>query len=382
MACKASDVVNLAVEEIGYYEKASNAFLDSKTANAGYANYTKYGRYCGCNPGAWCMMFLSWLFAMICGKTAAKTMLFGMWPHYNCGTVTDMAASQGRRYWSWYGLNKVGKSGLAYAPKYGDLIVFTNAWKTRDHIGIVTGCSGGYVYTIEGNSGNMCRRRSYSVKDPYIMCYLTPAYAAEPVAAAGNEYIARFQKYLGMTSCDGVYGPKTRANAIKALQNYYNKEDRYQQTVDGVIGPNTYWSAALRSAQYGDTGAGVYWLQGMLYCLGYNPKGFDGEWGSGTQKALDEFHKACGIESTLCDCRTIAAMFDYAPPAHKVLRKGDTGSEVQYLQKKLWAYGFYFDAIAGKYDGETADDVKDYQKMNSLTVDGVCSLEMWKHLEG
>ena len=36
--------INIAKAEIGYREKASNANLDSKTANAGTANYTKYWR--------------------------------------------------------------------------------------------------------------------------------------------------------------------------------------------------------------------------------------------------------------------------------------------------------------------------------------------------
>ena len=32
---KPSDVVNIALAEVGYREKASNAYLDDKTANAG-----------------------------------------------------------------------------------------------------------------------------------------------------------------------------------------------------------------------------------------------------------------------------------------------------------------------------------------------------------
>ena len=40
----ASKVVNIALNEVGYLEKASNSNLDSKTANAGSKNYTKYAR--------------------------------------------------------------------------------------------------------------------------------------------------------------------------------------------------------------------------------------------------------------------------------------------------------------------------------------------------
>ena len=37
-------VIGIAEEEIGYLEKKSNRQLDSKTANAGSGNYTKYWR--------------------------------------------------------------------------------------------------------------------------------------------------------------------------------------------------------------------------------------------------------------------------------------------------------------------------------------------------
>ena len=41
---KPSDIVTIALAEVGYWEKASNASLDDKTANAGAANWTKYAR--------------------------------------------------------------------------------------------------------------------------------------------------------------------------------------------------------------------------------------------------------------------------------------------------------------------------------------------------
>lgn len=37
-------VLSIARQEIGYLEKRSNSQLDSKTANAGSSNYTKYAR--------------------------------------------------------------------------------------------------------------------------------------------------------------------------------------------------------------------------------------------------------------------------------------------------------------------------------------------------
>ena len=60
-----------AIAEVGYLEKKTNKNLDSKTANAGYNNYTKYARdldaisgfYNGKKQGyAWCDMFVDWCF--------------------------------------------------------------------------------------------------------------------------------------------------------------------------------------------------------------------------------------------------------------------------------------------------------------------------------
>lgn len=50
----------MARTQIGYKEKASNSNLDSFTANAGSADYTKYGAWYGLNPAPWCAMFVSW----------------------------------------------------------------------------------------------------------------------------------------------------------------------------------------------------------------------------------------------------------------------------------------------------------------------------------
>ena len=45
-----------------------------------------------------------------------------------------------------------------------------------DHVGIVEKCENGIVYTIEGNSGDSCRQRQYSVGYYEILGYGIPAY--------------------------------------------------------------------------------------------------------------------------------------------------------------------------------------------------------------
>ena len=77
---KPSDVVNIALAEVGYREKASNASLDDKTANAGAANWTKYARdlaaagyYNGNKNGyAWCDVFVDWCFFKAYGSVEGQ----------------------------------------------------------------------------------------------------------------------------------------------------------------------------------------------------------------------------------------------------------------------------------------------------------------------
>ncbi len=72
--------IALLRQEIGYYEKRSNAYLDDKTANAGSNNYTKYARdlanagyYQASKQGFdWCDVFYDWVFLQLCGGDAEE----------------------------------------------------------------------------------------------------------------------------------------------------------------------------------------------------------------------------------------------------------------------------------------------------------------------
>ena len=64
--CEASDLVRVALGEVGYLEKASNYLLHTKTMNVGTNNYTKYGQWYGDNGAYWCQQFVSWCTYMAC----------------------------------------------------------------------------------------------------------------------------------------------------------------------------------------------------------------------------------------------------------------------------------------------------------------------------
>lgn len=126
-------VIKIARNEIGYLEKKSNSQLDSKTANAGSKNYTKYWRdikpsYQG-QP--WCAAFVSWCFIKAFGQEKAKKLL-KHWPYVYCPTLGNLFTKNAN-------------------PKIGDIVIFYHNG-TFTHTGIVTAVIGDRFYTIEGNT--------------------------------------------------------------------------------------------------------------------------------------------------------------------------------------------------------------------------------------
>lgn len=112
----------------------------------------------------WCACFVSWC-ADQCGYIEA-----GIIPKFAACT------SQGVPWFRNHGLWQSG--GGSYVPKAGDIIFFnwSGSKSSADHVGIVESCDGNTVYTIEGNSGDQCRRRTYNLYSSVILGYGTPAY--------------------------------------------------------------------------------------------------------------------------------------------------------------------------------------------------------------
>lgn len=150
-------VLSVAKKEVGYLEKKSNSALDSKTANAGTANYTKYWR--DIKPEwqgqPWCAIFDAWIFMQAFGLAMAKKLL-RHWPYTYC---PDM-----KRYFK-----------LNANPKVGDIVIF---WRGGEfaHTGIVTKVQGDRFWTIEGNTsgasgiipngGGVCEKSYYNSQLP------------------------------------------------------------------------------------------------------------------------------------------------------------------------------------------------------------------------
>ena len=108
----------------------------------------------------WCACFVSWC-ADQCGYIDS-----GVMPKF-AGCVNGSQWFKDRGQWQ----------DRNYEPSAGQIIFFD--WEgdgETDHVGIVERCENGIVYTVEGNSGDACRQRSYPVGSSSIYGYGIPAY--------------------------------------------------------------------------------------------------------------------------------------------------------------------------------------------------------------
>ena len=108
----------------------------------------------------WCACFVSWC-ADQCGYIDS-----GVMPRFSL-------CSDGVRWFEQHGRFRDG----SYVPAAGDIIFFD--WGndgTIDHVGIVENVIDGVVHTVEGNSGDKVRRKSYLVGSSVIYGYGIPTY--------------------------------------------------------------------------------------------------------------------------------------------------------------------------------------------------------------
>ena len=176
-------VLDIARNEIGYREKASNSQLDDKTANTGSANYTKYARdldavtnfYNGAKQGfAYCDVFHDWLHYKAWGAAMAMRVLCQ--PERSAGAGCAYSAQYYQNAGRWYTSN----------PQPGDQIFF-NVGGGINHTGIIEKVSGSEITTIEGNTSDMVARRVYNIANGYIAGYGRPRYELLANEAAENK---------------------------------------------------------------------------------------------------------------------------------------------------------------------------------------------------
>lgn len=299
-------MLETAKAEVGYLEKRSNSNLDSKTANAGDDNYTKYWRdikpsYQG-QP--WCAAFVSWVLMRSFGQAAAEKML---------------------KHWPYVYVPTLAGDFTNYAnPQVGDIVMFKHGG-IFTHTGIVTSVSGDYFTTIEGNTsggstiiangGGVCSKGYYNSNLPgtkfarldwSIVAGQASAPAPKPDTTkpvSGYSPIRRdgqihCNNFTGSgIPVDGEDGPKTRKGAVMVLQTGLNMDYRSGLDVDGVLGALTLQAlgshyVCLKECQYMVTA-----LEILLMLKGYNPQGVEcpGSFGAGLESAVRQYQKDHGL---------------------------------------------------------------------------------------
>lgn len=308
MAYDVNKVIIIALAEVGYLEKKSNSNLDSKTANAGSKNYTKYGRdmhklYPSVMdfPAAWCDCFVDWCFYKAYGVCNAKGLL--------CGNFNDYTVASAQLYKNkdaWHTSN----------PKVGDQIFFKNSSRIC-HTGLVYKVTSTTVYTIEGNTsgasgviangGGVCKK-SYPLSYSRIAGYGRPNYGTKSSTSTSTttsktptskiDTVKEVQTWINSNyntklTIDGKCGSKTKIALIKALQTELNQTYKAGLKVDGIFGSKT--KSAIRVLKKGAKNDVVKVLQAMLVCHGYSDAYVDGDYGSGTEKAVIDYKTKKGL---------------------------------------------------------------------------------------
>ena len=180
----AEKVLAIALGEVGYLEKETNAALDSRTDNAGDENFTKYARdldeldfYNGDKNGhAWCDVFVDWCFVQAFGEDRALKMTFQPgWHVLNRGA----GCRHSRRYYQLRGR-------FFETPQVGDQVFFYAAdGETVCHTGLVYALDDTYLYTVEGNTdsgpgveanGGSVRKKKYLLTDERLAGFGRPDY--------------------------------------------------------------------------------------------------------------------------------------------------------------------------------------------------------------
>ena len=141
------------------------AIVKVAQAQLGNVGGNKFWKWYGFSSHVhWCACFVSW-----CGDQCGYIKA-GIMPKYAvCGTGADWFKARHR--WASRG----------YSPKPGDIIFFDfERDGEMDHTGIVESCDGKTVTTIEGNSGNACKRQSYVRGSSQIAGYGIPAFNTAP----------------------------------------------------------------------------------------------------------------------------------------------------------------------------------------------------------
>lgn len=194
--CTASQAIAQARNWIGYIEKKSGSSLKDKTANAGYKNYTYFGKLMHKAypqtmdyPAPWCDAFVDACIYLACDKVLADC------SHVLCGVPDDYTCDSAKMYRD--------KNRWGVVPRIGAQIFFSSNGKIDGicHTGLVVSYDEFFVTTIEGNTSNAAgvvanggcvAQKKYLRTNSRIAGYGYPQYKSNDEAAAA---VSKYRQY-------------------------------------------------------------------------------------------------------------------------------------------------------------------------------------------
>lgn len=171
---KAKDVIELALSEVGYLGKKTNAKLYEKTANTS-GKYNKYAQelyeagYYNANKNGfnYCAIFVDWLFYHLAGskEDAIEVKPYNI---YNASCT-----------WCKKAYQTAGR--LSDKPEIGAQVFFKNAAGEVTHTGIIVDINSDEgIVTVEGNVSNNVVTCTYDLTSSRLDSFGLPFYEEEP----------------------------------------------------------------------------------------------------------------------------------------------------------------------------------------------------------
>lgn len=203
-------------------------------------------------------------------------------------------------------------------PNIGDIIVYN--WDSpvqpnngyADHIGFVENVSSyNVITTIEGNKNDKVERRTIQVGDGTIRGYARPTYTGQPIT----------------TPKPAPTTVKTGNDNIRKVQQWI-KNNYFNMSVDGYTGVNT--------------------RKGLAYAM------------------QTEMVRQWGVS-----IRIDGYFQDASQGAFATIRKGAQGNMTKIVQGALICLGYSVNGFDGIFGGGLENAVKQFQRDNGLSVDGV-----------
>ncbi len=279
----ALDVIEVALAEVGYVEKASNASLDDPAGNPGSGNWTKYARdlsvagwYNGNKNGfPWCCVFVSWCFYKVYGADAQRVQC----QSGDLGAACVYSAQYYR-----------AKKRFDRNPKAGDQVFFY-ADGTIGHTGLVVEVDAGSITVVEGNSSYRVRKIRYDRASPVIAGYGHPLYDEPAENAAPPKEIEEEPSAAGLLR-------KRTSSGETELSRPSGEANGCEACEDVVC------VAILPLLRRGSIGAAVECAQFRLIRMGYSCGGPirggredpDGDFGPLTEVAVRSFQQRAGLD--------------------------------------------------------------------------------------